>query len=125
MTLTIPRLLVNHNSGNRNPHWRVKHRERQAWVHDLGWALREARLTVGPAPKQRMRLVVERYVASRRNFIRDRDNLLSATKELRDAIKAVGLIYDDSMAWLDMPDPIQRVCREGKPRTVLTIEPCE
>jgi hypothetical protein len=123
-------------SPNRNPaaHWSSHHRERTAWSDAIGNALIAAadvrtwaayRKLRAPAPKEVMHLHVTREVPHRRNFIRDRDNLVYSTKRLRDALKGHGLIYDDSMAWLDFPDPSQVVSEDGNFWTVITIQPVE
>lgn len=78
-----------------------------------------------PIGKVRMRLLVTREVPSARNFIKDRDNLVYSTKKVRDALKGRGLIYDDSMKWLEFPDPAQQVSDDGGWWTVLTIQPVE
>jgi dTDP-4-dehydrorhamnose 3,5-epimerase-like enzyme len=122
------------NSPNRlrNSHWSADHRDRQAWSDAIENALIVAadvrtwaayRKLRAPALKTRMRLLVTREVPHRRNFIKDRDNLIYSCKRLRDALKGRGLIYDDSMAWLDFPDPKQEVSEDGLSWTVITVQP--
>jgi hypothetical protein len=61
----------------------------------------------------RARLEIARLVPSERNYIRDVDNLWFATKPIPDALKRLGLIRDDSMRWLERPQPEQRVSPDG------------
>lgn len=120
-------------NANHNGHWSSRHRERKAWADAIENALIVAadvrtwdqyrKLIGGKAAKRRMRLRVTREVPTARNFIRDRDNLVFACKRLRDALKGHGLIYEDSMAWLDFPDPTQEVSEDGGWWTVITVEP--
>jgi hypothetical protein len=140
IAIVIGRPLKNFNSGNRNPHWRVKHQARQQWAADILNAIVEA---VGVAEAQRLlgpkaplvgcvggctvrrRVVVTRWIPSKRNAIRDTfDNLRSATKELRDALKGLGLIRDDSDRWCAMAIQ-QAVSSDAAWRTEILIEPWE
>lgn len=73
----------------------------------------------------RRRLTITRWVPSMRNFIRDVDNCYAVTKSIRDSIKGLGLIRDDSDRWLDMPKPIQAVSVDGLYWTEFTIAPME
>ena len=114
----IQRELKNYNSGNRNPHWSQKHRGRRLWMASLTNAMagslgyaRARDLLVpesglfgarGERCQERRRLEITRLVPSRRHFVRDTfENLPWTAKELRDALKYTGLIYDDSDKWTD------------------------
>jgi Holliday junction resolvase RusA-like endonuclease len=50
----------------------------------------------------RRRIEIIRWAPSKRNFVKDTfENLPNTAKELRDALKKTGLIYDDSTKWTD------------------------
>jgi len=116
--------------------WPAKRRERRAWsnlivatlLDDLG--SRHA-LEVLPAwsgvpgahgagCRQRMRVYVTR-LAPRRQWIRDRDNLIFSTKFLIDALVELGLLVDDSPRWADRPWPEQWPAQQLW--TVVSLEP--
>lgn len=128
LVLHIPRRLESPNK-SRGAHWRVRHRITQEWEQECSLAARR-----GPAAKasydllsalrdRRMLVTVERHVPSERNFIRDDDNLVYSTKPLRDALKRLGYIKDDSRKWLELPMPTQHVSEDGSDFTIVTIEP--
>jgi hypothetical protein len=118
-------------------HWRIKQRERQDWERALElaaaeWAgvttiaglqllKRSLQLFLGAGQKERRRVVVTRLVPSTRNFIKDDDNLAYAGKHLFDAMKRVGLIFEDKREWLDAPRPTQAVSPDGTYTTVIEI----
>ncbi len=114
----IQRPLKNANGPNRNGHWSKKHAGRQAWQTSLCNALvmsigypAACKLLVddsglagarGTRVQDRRRVEIRRYCPSKRNFIKDTfDNLPWSAKELRDAIKHLGLIRDDNDTWTD------------------------
>lgn len=72
--------------------------------------------------KERRQVTVIREVASARRFIRDDDNLRFSTKPLNDALKRLGLVYDDNRHWMVQPDVEQRVSVDGKDRTIVRIQ---
>ena len=136
MRLEIPRVLDSPNIW-QGRHWRVKHRLSQDWEDAIGRAfyvqiagaprdlLTALGCAVGPKTWEgiivgRMRLRVERHVPSRRQFIRDDDNLRFAVKPLLDALKRQGYIRDDSRKWLTHDTPTQHV---GPAMTVIELEP--
>lgn len=137
----IQRELVNDNAGNRNRHWSAKHRRRRMWQAALtnaiidGLGLQRALQLLtpesgllgarGPREAVRRRLSITRVVPSARNFVRDEfENLPWCAKELRDAVKNVGLIYDDSSKWTDTMIR-QAVSEDGQFWTIVRIEPAE
>lgn len=114
----IQRELRNDNARNRNPHWSNKNTKRLFWQRSLCNALvlsigypAACQLLVddsglagarGTRVAERRRLEIVRLVPSKRNLIRDTfDNLPWSAKELRDAVKHLGLIRDDSDKWTD------------------------
>jgi hypothetical protein len=130
--LEIPRELKSPNKW-QGRHWRYKHRETQQWE----WEIAAVALTTNGGylqfqrdggmlrPYEVRRVTVTRIVPSKRNFIKDDDNLRFSTKPLNDALKRLGLIYDDSRKWLQQPIPEQIVSPEGEWRTVIEIAPVE
>lgn|SRR6185369_8075592 len=114
----IQRELKNYNAGNRNGHWRQKHRSMRVWqtalsnavVTSLGHA-RACELLCpdsglfgakGTRVTERRRIEIIRFAPSRRRFVKDTfENLPWCAKELRDAIKHTGLIFDDSETWTE------------------------
>lgn len=118
-------------------HWRLKQAERQAWEQELLLAiavyggitvaagaqrLRSLSVFVAPGVKERRRVVVTRLVPSSRNFIKDDDNLSYSLKHLCDAMKRVGLLYDDRREYLDAPRPTQAVSPDRVYTTVIEIQ---
>jgi len=114
----LQRELRNANARNRNPHWSKKHTKRLFWQSSLCNALvlslghaAACRLLIadsglfgacGTRVDERRRLEITRLVPSKRHLIHDTfDNLPWSAKELRDAIKHLGLIRDDSDKWTD------------------------
>lgn len=127
MRLEIPRELKSPNVWNGR-HWRYKHRETQQWQEAitaayLCLAYRDRKGGRLLQPEIKRRVVVARCVPSKRNFIKDDDNLAFSCKPLLDALKRIGLIHDDSREWIDRPMPTQEVSSDGKWRTVIEIEP--
>ena len=137
--LHLPRRLESPNIWNGR-HWRVKHRISQEWEREIWIAVAknagagfvmEALLcmnairAVKRRAEQKMRVTVERHVPSKRNFIRDDDNLRFSVKPLLDALKRQGYIKNDSRTWLEHPTPTQYVSEDGKDYTIVTIEPTD
>jgi Holliday junction resolvase RusA-like endonuclease len=130
----IPRELKTPNVWNGR-HWRYKHRETEAWEHDLFYAIAQhtgvrgvhgALLVLGAFSWQvcteKRRVMVTRLMPSVRRFIRDEDNLRFCVKPLNDALKRLKLIRDDNRKWLDQPMPRQEVSRDGTCSTRIVIE---
>lgn len=111
ITLRIPRELRSPNAWLWG-HWRKKQRERADWETELMLACvqrdRRHDFARRVVPFRR-RVTVTRIVPSRRNFIRDDDNLRFSVKPLNDALKSKGLIYEDSRNYLEQPMPTQEV----------------
>lgn len=143
LELMIPRGLCSPNR-DRGAHWSRRHRETRIWEQHIvaaalaspatrtayerlrliegerlvrtarGWRVRIERR---PA---RRRVEVTRLIHSRRERIRDADNLAFAVKPLNDALRRLGLIYDDSRRWLEQPLPDEAIT-VGPPATRLRI----
>lgn len=135
MRLVIRRELKSPNKWQGH-HWRIKHRETIEWeravwaqhaiVNGTAAALRSVEAALRRhVPACRSRVIVTRLVPSRRNFIKDDDNLRFSTKPLNDALKRLGLIHDDNRKWLDQPMPTQEVSTSGGWATVIEIDPVE
>jgi hypothetical protein len=119
-------------------HWRMKQAERQAWELVLLTAIaryggmetaagahllrRSLSLFVAAGVKERRRVVLTRLVPSTRNFIRDDDNLAFVGKPLFDAMKRIGLLYEDKREYLDAARPTQAVSPEKIYTTVIEIQ---
>jgi hypothetical protein len=73
--------------------------------------------------KGRRRVTVIRVVASKREFIKDDDNLRFTVKPINDALRRLGLIEDDRRELLEQPLPEQRVSTDRSARTIVRIEP--
>jgi len=70
--------------------------------------------------RERRRVTVVREVLSRRNLLKDDDNRAFSVKPIYDALKRLGLLFDDSSTW------VERVFREeptGRDYTTIRIEP--
>lgn len=51
--------------------------------------------------RERRRVSIVRQVPTRRNFCKDDDNRAFTVKPVYDALKTLGLIYDDSSVWVE------------------------
>lgn len=119
-------------------HWRVKKREREDWEAALNGAAqayagvttnaglqlvkRSLSLFLNPGEKVRRRVVVSRFVKHRREFCRDDMNLDFSHKHLVDAMKLIGMLYDDNRKWADIPKPTEAVSPDGQAWTVIEIQ---
>lgn len=134
LSLRIPRELVSPNKWNGR-HWRVKHRISQDWEKDiyhltlsslgartLTDCLAFELLRKGERQPTRKRVTFTRETPSGRNFIRDDDNLRFSCKPALDALKRIGLIWNDSRKWIELPTPEQRISADGKHWTVIEID---
>ena len=125
MSLTIERELLSPNKW-QGRHWSFKSRDTKDWealvMCECVRQDRRFQFKRDPVVPFRRRVTIERLVPSKRNFIRDDDNLRFATKPLNDALKRLGLIYDDSRAWLEQTLPAQEVSTDGKYYTRILIE---
>lgn len=134
LVLHVPRELKSPNCW-QGRHWRFKHRESQDWEKQI-WVVLAQRTgaknyvevlacmnAIQPRRvcQEKRRVIVTRFVPCKRNFIRDDDNLRFAVKPLLDALKRLGLIYNDSRRWIDLPVPTQDVSPDGRWRTVIEI----
>lgn len=137
LRLEIPRELKSPNRMAKG-HWSRRHRESQEWEKFIWVAVLQQRSTVLPVTpvqaavaslkgqpifgcQEKRRVSVIRECPSKRNFIKDDDNLRYSVKQLNDAIKRLGLIRDDSRKWLEQ-SVTQAVSSDGRWRTVIEIE---
>jgi hypothetical protein len=140
LELIIPRKLSSPNMV-RGYHWRAWRRETVEWQMLIRGASTPAALNAWSVitgmerkldkrglfkfkeirRKERRRVTVIREVPNARHFIRDDDNLRFATKPLNDALKRLGLVYDDSRHWMIQPDVEQRISDDGEQRTIVCI----
>lgn len=76
-------------------HWSVRYKDSQAWERRIvDWCLINK---IGRVAKTKKRI----KFYSQRTRLLDSDNLAGGFKGMRDAIKRVGLIVDDSPKWLE------------------------
>lgn len=142
LELVMPRRLASPNL-NLWKHWSHKLRETNHWLAALHLACiqvprwqewlvidriemrKDDRGLFQPVEirrQERRRATVIRQVKFAGHFIRDDDNLRFAVKPLNDALKRIGLLYDDSRDWLEQPMPLQEVSRDRLARTIVRIE---
>jgi hypothetical protein len=125
MDLTVERELLSPNKW-QGRHWSFKSRDTKDWESMLMCAcvLKDRRVMFNRKPLVpfRRRVTVTRIVPGKRNFIKDDDNLRFAVKPLNDALKRLGLIYEDSRHWLEQTLPTQEVSCDGKYYTRILIE---
>lgn len=100
-------------------HWHGRPRyvylaQKQKWLKVLEgtWAL------WGKQKGGVRRIIITRQVTSDDQLIMDPDNLMHSLKPVLDAIKLQGVIVDDSLKYIEVPTPVQRV---GE-RQVVTID---
>lgn len=140
LEIRVPMRLESPNA-TRGHHWSRRHSETNTWellisayapAGHTTWSL-VASATLVPARhgrrrvklqriRERRRVFVTRVVPSNRNFIRDEENLRFSTKPVNDALKRLGLIYDDSRRWLDQPLPAELVAPDRRDLTIIRIE---
>lgn len=120
-------------------HWREKGRERKTWqvtcetalVIAVGVTVAQELLAPGAAlygcrggvVKAKRRVTVTRLVPRRSAFIRDDDNLRFAVKPILDALKQLGLIYDDAREWCELALPTQDIAPDRGWWTHILVEP--
>ena len=101
---------------NKQNGQRIYTRERQEWERLLRGVIH---YWGKQSPIQKRRLTITRYVTDARHLMRDRTNLEGACKPLEDALKAVGVIYDDDQHYLLRDTPRQEI---GAPRVEIILE---
>ncbi len=125
----------------RNPHWSARGLETKRWQAAIHWTaggrLQDWSLIVDKKAvldkrglfkfvevrkKERRRVAVLRLVANGLQFIKDDDNLKFAMKPVNDALKRIGLLYQDNRVWLEQPPIDQAISPDGHPYTILRIE---
>lgn len=140
LELVILRKLESPNK-TRGYHWRSRHREtkvfeallRCAIRHDLNaWSLilrtetRKDKLgqwrIFEERRQEKRRVTVIRQVKCRRQFIQDDDNLQFSAKPVNDALKRLGLVYEDKRKWMEQPPVLQEVSPDKIARTIIRIE---
>ena len=130
LTLTIPRIPPGLNALRReyrNPH--VYKVLRMAWETELLCAagvpmLQAVREFVSASDTElpkRMRVQIH---VRRRVLLEDMDNLVGGAKPVLDAIKNMGLIYDDSTKFIDY-QITQALAGGAGERTMITIQPAK
>lgn len=114
----------------RGGHWSIRHAETKrwqrlivsafghAWQHE--WLLTAVGTLVRTQERRRVTVICQR--PSRRNFCKDDDNRRYLAKPVNDALKRIGLLYDDSRRWLEQPMPEEQVSEDGADWTVIRIE---
>ncbi len=136
----IQRLLVSPND-YMGQHFGAKtseYKERKAWQHDLSLALidalghqRVSRLLIpneivpgcrGERPNVRRSVEVIRYVPSARNFLKDDDNLRFSVKPVLDALKHMGLLFDDRREWAAVGEPKQEISHDKTAWTWIVLD---
>jgi hypothetical protein len=139
LELRIPRELESPNR-DRGHHWSKKHKVTKGWedaIAILGggqlapWKLIEGERAVKTSRgfalrvtlrKERRRVTITRYVGHKRKLLTDDDNVRYLSKVILDALKRLGLIYDDRREWLEHPEPTQEVSTNGEDYTVIRLE---
>jgi hypothetical protein len=105
LTLVVPRALATPNA-DRGAHWSTRHKLTKVWELELWAALhacpgwRDWLLPKG-APPERRRVTITRRHRSARSFCKDSDNRMFAGKGIRDCLKRLHLLVDDSDTWLE------------------------
>lgn len=100
--------------GRLNP-WKLITESRPVKT-STGYRLKETRR------KERRRVTITRSVAHARYLSKDADNLRYVSKPVLDSLKRLGLIYDDARAWIEHPEPVEKVSPDGTDCTLITIE---
>lgn len=125
LVITIPRLLDSPNTW-QGRHWSYKDRLTKSWEQELSFARRvpaAAALIEAVARAPRVRALVTRVTRSRRNFIKDDDNLRFVTKPLNDALVRARFMPGDSRTLLEQPMPEQIASPDVGPLTIIRLRP--
>lgn len=109
-------------SGNQQlrKHWAARKREQDK----LKWAVVDAIAATGdPLPPEYIRAGRPMRMTVRCFRIRrlDTDNAMAGIKPLVDVVKELGIIHDDSPAWLDLG--LDQRIDAARPRVEIDIEP--
>lgn len=101
---------------NDRGHWAKKARATRDVRRDVALVLRAARI---PAVS---RVSVQLVYVPRDNRRRDTDNLVATLKAVADAVVDVGVVPDDTPAYMSKPEPIIRPANPKDPhlRVVIT-----
>jgi len=96
--ITIPVIVPSVNETNKL-HWGARDRLKKSYVAHISGAIHDMDMKINKLkrPKKR-RLMIYSY----RKKIMDPDNIISSHKEMIDAIKDLGLIWDDSEKYIDL-----------------------
>lgn len=114
MTITIPTCPPSINKVLRM-HWTSKRNLRAAWI----LLIRSQMGPPKPVPKTKMRVTITLHNSK----AYDRDNAFGACKVIFDAMKTLGLIFDDRPQFLDAEVKQEKSSRAAK-YTVIQIEAC-
>ena len=96
--LLIPGLPPSNTSATRR-HWRSQYADARRWHENTSATLacRYGRIIRDYGPLGRARLTAVRWSST----MADLDNIATSFKAVRDALKASGVVVDDSPAWLE------------------------
>jgi hypothetical protein len=123
LVLNIPRVPKSPNA-LRGRHWTVKHKDRNSWVTEIWVAcFKEGLCGACTEPKRttkKKKVVIAVYSASQPM---DPDNLDGSRKPILDAMKANGLLVDDSGKWCESTITQHKSTRKLA-RTEISIEDC-
>lgn len=97
-------------------HYRKRKRLKESYMWELLAVMNENNITSDVVAGDRRRLTIISY----RKKLLDQDNFIGGLKLLIDSLVDVHLLYDDSLEYLDLQEPGQRIDLKN-PRTEVYI----
>lgn len=118
ISFTYPDLPPKEFSRNSRVHWSTIHRVQDQVADDIYLLLRESGWTPG-TPLDSAVVSIEFVVPDKR--VRDADNLITSSKPIMDALVTHGVIKDDSLAVIGIPEYSYRYADDKKAVTNIRI----
>lgn len=112
-TLEVPKASPSLNEINGR-HWRHYREQKKLWEKEI-WVAKSQAGIYGMPMFKRAKVSIERYGLN----LLDVDNLTGGCKMIIDALRALGLIEDDSPAHIDLT--VKQHCSKS-PRTLISVQ---
>ena len=115
LEFTLDGLPATTNSMGRK-HWAVKAKEARVWKARVGWVAKKQGLPKAPLSKAHLTLIRLSAISP------DADGLVSSFKHIIDGLVAIGVLENDKMANIGMPDYVWEKCSRGKGSIRVIVE---